>query len=156
MSREGALFELLDPVVSGQGVDLVEVAVGRSSGAEAIRLVIHREAGVSHTDCVRVTRAAIGRIEAAGLGEDPFTLEVSSPGLDRIFKHPREFDIFRGRAVRVWLLGEDDVELAGIAGGRADDEHVVVERHGSPTRIAWSSVRKAKLSDEVSHGGGGK
>jgi ribosome maturation factor RimP len=155
MSREDDLFELLEPVVAERGVDLVEVGTGRSGARELLRLVIHGSRGVSHEDCTRVTRAAYAALEASGMLAGSFALEVTSPGLDRVFKHPREFEIFRGRPVRVWMHEADDV-LAGVASGLTDGEPVVLDENGVPTQLAWSAVKKARLAFNESQGLGGK
>lgn len=155
MSREGDLFERLEPVVSARGVDLVEVGLGRSGARELLRLVIHGSQGVSHADCARVTRAVADALTASGMLAGSFALEVTSPGLDRVFKHPREFEIFRGQPVQVWRLEEEGV-LTGVASGLAEGDPVILDENGMPTRIAWSAVKKARLAFNESHGLGGR
>jgi ribosome maturation factor RimP len=156
-SPEQALFDLLEPCVSSQGVDLVEVQLARAGKRQILRLVIHSEQGVTHGDCARVTRAAGAAVDESGALEGSYLLEVSSPGLDRVLRAPREFDVFRGRPVRV-RLEEEGGEITGVAAGtRSGSEIVIREEGGDEQVVEWSRVAKARLVPEAArraHGGG--
>ncbi len=128
---------------------LVEAAVAHRGRRQVVVLVIDREGGVSLGDCERVTRAAGAAIEARGLVPGAYVLEVSSPGIDRVLKSPREFDVFRGKPVRV-RLGDpgarDFVEITGTCDGSRDGERVAVRTDGGDeTVMAWAEVVRARL-----------
>ena len=159
-SREDRLHRLLFPVVESQGVDLVEVSLARAGHRTAVRLVIHAAAGVTHGDCVRVTRLAGNAIDEGGEDLGSYVLEVSSPGTDRVLKAPGEFETFRGRRVRIRAgEGESSVEMFGLCAGITADGEVVLRRDdGEESTIAWSAVKKARLvpDEPESRGVGGR
>jgi len=115
---------------------------------------------VTHGDCTRVTRAVGDALDDAGLLAGGYELEVTSPGLRRVLKAPREFDVFRGRPVRLWIAdGEARSVVAGVAQGTRGGEGVVLRGgDGSESVIPWSRVTKARLddADAIGPGPGGK
>ena len=121
------LTALLEPVVRGLGYELWELEYGTRQGGALLRLYIDRpgraagggrragaglesESGITVDDCARVSHAVSEVMDA----EDPvagyYTLEVSSPGLDRVLRTRAHFARFVGRAVRV--------EMKAPIGGR--------------------------------------
>ena len=154
------LFALLEPVVAAQGVGLVEVVQAGGDRRTTIRVVIHSANGVTHGDCVRVTRAAGDALDDAGAPHGGYDLEVSSPGLRRVLKAPFEFEVFRGLSVRVWVGdGETRSEISGVALGTRDGDRVVLRAEdGSESVIPWSRVTKARLDekDDLARTPGGK
>jgi ribosome maturation factor RimP len=139
---EGELRELVAPVVQAMGFRLVELGLHRSRQGSRVHVVIYRSQGVSVEDCAALSRSLRPRLElAAGLGE--VALEVSSPGLDRVLKDPAEYEIFRGRGVRLWL--RDAAEwLDGINEGLVDGQ-LNLSTGGRSLRIDLEQVVKAKL-----------
>ena len=99
------LADLLEPVVSAAGLELESVRVGRAGRRSLLRVVVDAEQGVSLDDIALVSRelsAALDR--AAAMGEASYTLEVSSPGVDRPLTEPRHWRRASGRLVRVPVL----------------------------------------------------
>ena len=117
---EQELLELVTPIVEAMGFRLVELGLHRSRGGSRVHVVIYRPEGVGVDDCAALSRNLKPRLElAAGLGE--VGLEVSSPGLDRVLKDPVEYEIFKGRGLRLWLRDAEDW-LDGVNEGVADGE----------------------------------
>jgi len=146
--EEPEIFALLEPHVGAQGLDLVEVAVSGGRRRAVVRLVVHSEAGVTHGDCARVTRAAGAALDEAGAFPGSYVLEVWSPGTDRVLRAAREFDLFRGRLVQV-VLADEDVPRTGRAAGTRGAESVALARDdGGEDVLAWAAVAKARLIPE--------
>lgn len=145
------LFTLLEPAVTSQGLGLVEVTVVPGGRRSTLRIVVHSAKGVTHGDCSRVTRAAENALEAASAAPSAYVLEVSSPGLDRRLKEPREFDLFRGAAVRVLLRDREspEREVIGTVVESRGEEVVVRRQDGEEIAIPWDRVAKAKLIPEA-------
>ncbi len=145
--RERELFDLLEPEVGAQGVDLVDVAIVPAGSRRILRLVIYSAGGISHGDCARATRACGDILEERETVPGEFILEVSSPGMDRKLKDSREFELFKGRRVKVWQTdGETYTEIAGTCAGTREDGSVVLRTDdGGESTIPWSSVTKARL-----------
>jgi len=147
--QDRELFDRIEPRVTSMGLDLVEVTASPGRRGSVVRVVIHSIRGITLDDCARVTRALGPVLDAAEWPGGRYVLEVSSPGLDRVLRHPREFGLFRGATVRMVLApGSDEREVTGIAVGQ-DGESVVIRREdGRETAIPWSSVAKARLVPE--------
>ena len=74
---------LLEPTVAGLGYELLGIEHQRSSGSQLIRLFIDQEGGITVDDCERVSRQVSDVVDVEGAVSGEYTLEVSSPGLDR-------------------------------------------------------------------------
>lgn len=153
---------MADPVLADEGLDLVEIQYFRFGKGWVLRLFIDREAqpdgqpdpsspgsGVTLDDCVWVSRE-IGRLlEVEDVIPGSYTLEVSSPGLDRLLKKPKDFIRFAGRIVHVRAVspeGRRKVKgrLIGLEDGliRLDVESKVVE-------IPYDQAERVQLEPEV-------
>ena len=99
------LAALLNPVVEEIGLDLEDVAVTRVGHRAEVRVLVDRDGGVSLDDVAVVSQAISTVLDLpaadAILGEQPYVLEVSSPGVDRPLVHPRQWRRATGRLVRV-------------------------------------------------------
>jgi ribosome maturation factor RimP len=100
------LEALLGPIVRAAGLDLESVKIGRAGRRRLLRVVVDADGGVSLDDIALVSREASVRLDDTGaMGEAPYTLEVSSPGVDRPLTQPRHWRRAMGRLVRVPLAG---------------------------------------------------
>jgi ribosome maturation factor RimP len=99
---------IVERVASSQGLEVVEVELRGGGKARMLRIFIDKPNGVTHEDCANVSRevGTILDVEEAMPG-GPYTLEVSSPGLDRKLSRPADFERFRGS--RVKLTTRDEV-----------------------------------------------
>jgi ribosome maturation factor RimP len=96
------LAGLLELVVSAAGLELESVRVGRAGRRSLLRVVVDAEQGVSLDDIALVSRAVAAEVDSGDLmGPGPYTLEVSSPGVDRPLTEPRHWRRASGRLVRV-------------------------------------------------------
>jgi ribosome maturation factor RimP len=91
----------LERIVSFAGLELVHFETRRESGGTVLRLYIDREGGVTLDDCARVSRQVSAELDADDPIPGRYTLEVSSPGLDRPLSRDRDFERFAGSQVRV-------------------------------------------------------
>lgn len=144
--REG-LTALIEPVVERLGFELIELEYGAGRGHALVRVFIDREGGITVDDCTRVSRELSALLDV----EDPiptaYTLEVSSPGFDRLLRTRAHFGRFVGSRVFVELKEPRagrrrytgtllTVDEAGIA-LEVDREHVAV---------AFDEIGKARLA----------
>ena len=87
-----AVSELVKPIVEGLGMELVEVAFAKTKEGDALTVFIDKDGGVSLNDCEAVHNAIDAPLDELDPTEGkPYTLNVSSPGLDRPFKTDRDF-----------------------------------------------------------------
>lgn len=111
-----------------------------------VKLVVHGPKGVTLADCGQVTKNAEGLVEEGNLISGSYVLEVSSPGLDRVLKSEREFDLFRGRKMKIRLQETPEREIVGISEGTREGNRVALrEDNGDVSVLSWSSVAKASL-----------
>ncbi len=148
--------EICERVAASGGLELLEVEFRGGGKARMLRVVIDKPGGVTHEDCASLSRevGTILDVEDAVPGGS-YTLEVSSPGLDRKLTKAADYQRFTGRRVR--LVTCEPV------GGRRDfdgrlasfsDARLVLELPGRkkqpPTRIEieLGNVEKAHLVPE--------
>ena len=115
------LAELIEPVTAAAGLDLESVRMSVAGKRRLLRIVVDGDHGVSLDDAADVSREISAMLDGANaLGEVPYTLEVSSPGVDRPLTEPRHWRRAVGRLVKVKVAGEGTVEgriLAADADG---------------------------------------
>jgi len=115
------LAGLIEPVVAAAGMDLETVRMTVAGKRRLLRIVVDSDHGVSLDDAADISRDISVLLDASSaLGDVPYTLEVSSPGVDRPLTEPRHWRRARGRLVRVKVTGEGSVEgrvLAADADG---------------------------------------
>jgi ribosome maturation factor RimP len=105
------LAELIEPVIAASGMDLESVRMSVAGKRRLLRIVVDGDHGVSLDDAADVSREISAMLdEANALGEVPYTLEVSSPGVDRPLTEPRHWRRAVGRLVKVKVAGEGTVE----------------------------------------------
>jgi ribosome maturation factor RimP len=112
----GELARLLEPVVTEAGLDLETVKVTPAGRRKLVRLIVDADGGVGLDDIAEISREVAARLDASGaMGEVPYTLEVSSPGVDRPLTEPRHWRRAVGRLVSVPLTATDGNSSAGTA-----------------------------------------
>ena len=140
----------LAPLVEGLGYELWELEYSPGRGNGFLRLYIDAAAGITLDDCERVSRAVSEVLDA----EDPipgqYTLEVSSPGLERPLRTAEHFARFVGETVHVETLqaieGRRRFMGALTAAGA---ETIEVEVDGKRWTLPLSGIRKAHLAPDV-------
>jgi ribosome maturation factor RimP len=97
------LIALIEPVLAQLGYELVELeyAAGRTSAV--VRIFIDQPAGISVDDCERVSRDVAALLDVDDPIPTAYTLEVSSPGFDRVLRTPGHFERFVGERIYVEL-----------------------------------------------------
>ena len=99
---------LAEPVVLSLGLELVDVEYVKEGKDWVLRVYIYKKAGVSIDDCVAVTHRLNAILDEKDPAPGPYTLEVSSPGLDKPFKSDRDFVRYQGEWVEVQLFKPRD------------------------------------------------
>jgi ribosome maturation factor RimP len=153
-SHEGVddrLVTELQAIAEGAGCELVRVEFKGG----VLRVVLDRETGgVSHEDCASVSRQASALLDVVDFGPARYTLEVSSPGLDRPLYRAEDYARFTGRLARITIQPPGErkrtvvARLAGFdpAGG---GKVTVTDEKGASQVIALPQVLKARLEIEL-------
>ena len=140
----------LTPLVEGLGYELWELEYSAGRGNGFLRLYIDAEAGITLDDCERVSRAVSEVLDA----EDPipghYTLEVSSPGLERPLRTAQQFARFVGETVHVETIqaieGRRRFKGTLLAAGAAAIE---VDVDGRRWALPIDGIRKAHLAPQA-------
>ncbi len=147
--------ELAEPLLASLGMELVEVEYRREGRDTVLRLFLDREGGVSLDDCAAASRELSALLDVEDFIPGHYTLEVSSPGLNRPLKKESDYRKYQGRLVKVrtFELLADDAgnqrktftgELLGL------EEGVVRLRltEGQTAGIPLEKIAKANLEFE--------
>lgn len=140
------LAQLIEPVVVALGYELVALEYRRGARSSLLRLYIDREGGVGLDDCTRVSHQVSAVLDVEEPIAGPYTLEVSSPGLDRLLAKPADFERFAGQWVKVRLHGllEGRRKIVGVLKGFEHD-HVLVAEEERDWRLPLSDIDQARL-----------
>jgi ribosome maturation factor RimP len=154
---------LVRPLIEAVGLEFVEVAFLREGGRRVLRVTVDRDGGVDLDSIALASERLARRLDLEGFAPGPYALEVSSPGLERPLREPRDFAKRVGQQVKVktvhavdgarTLIGTivtaepDEVRIATDAG-----EHAVSydDITSARTVVDWEQELKAKAKDGTS------
>jgi ribosome maturation factor RimP len=140
------LREIVEPLAAAHGVDLEDVEITPAGRRRRVSVVVDADGGVDLDRCAEVSRAVSAALdESEVMGEVPYTLEVSSPGVSRPLTMPRHWRRNVGRLVRLGL--GDSGDLVGRIHA-ADDTGVVLDVDGSARRLAYDAIGAARVQVE--------
>ena len=149
---ESRVREFGRPIVEGLGLKLVDVEMVKEGARRILRLIIYRSEGVTLDDCEAVSEALSLELDRHDLIEGPYSLEVSSPGLERVFRNPDEFEIFAGKRVSVSTYSPIEAaggsrSIRGVLVGLREGV-IAVDAGGTMIEVPQSAVARVRL-DEV-------
>jgi ribosome maturation factor RimP len=146
----------LDKMLHDFGYQMVDLQSVGQKGRRAFRLFIDRvdAAPVTTGDCAAASRQVRLYLEGKNQFDEKSTLEVSSAGLDRVLKRPRDFERFLGSKVAVtWFDGQQRQTLHGELSTFTDDMLVLDPGDGKPSvQVPRREVEKARLVPQVEFG----
>jgi len=94
--------EIAGRVATAHGVEVVEVELRGGGKARTLRITIDKPEGVTHEDCANVSREVSTILDVEDAVQGPsYTLEVSSPGLDRPLKRAEDYQRFTGSRLKL-------------------------------------------------------
>lgn len=147
----------LAPVVAAEGFDLEAVEVQPAGRRRLVRVLVDRDGGVTLDHIAALTGVLSQALDDAdAMGDQPYTLEVSSPGVDRPLTLPRHWRRNAGRLVRITPV--DGGEISGRIGD-SDDSAVTVlptDMVGEPLTLAYDSIAVAHIEVEFGHPASGE
>ena len=142
--------ELIEPSLLAKGLELVDVEFKKEGKIWVLRIFIDKEGGINLEDCQNVSHLVGDLIEVEDIIESVYTLEVSSPGLNRVLKKEEDFIKFVGKKICVLchapLNGRK--KFTGILTS-FKDQAIHLEVGGQPHTIPLNRVAKANLVVEI-------
>jgi ribosome maturation factor RimP len=143
--------DIAERVASSEGIEIVEVQLLGGGGSRLLRIFIDKPQGVTHADCEFVSQqvGTILDVEDVMPGAR-YTLEVSSPGVERKLTKPREFERFVGRKIKVQLRQPVDNQRhwAGALTSFAEGIITLEPAPGRSVQFPLEQVEKANLKFE--------
>lgn len=128
------------------GLDLEAVELTPAGSRRVLRVAVDKDGGVTMDDVADATRLVSTALdESDAMGERPYTLEVTSRGVDRPLTLPRHWRRNAGRLVKVALTDGERLTGRVVA---ADDEGVDLDVSGAERRLAYAAVGKALVQVE--------
>ena len=150
------LLELLDPVAEAAGYAIVRLRLMGGEHARRLQIMAERPADgdMNVEDCARLSRAISEVMDAADPIAGEYTLEVSSPGVDRPLTRLSDFETYQGHEARIELdrLAEGRKRFKGLLAG-VEDGQVAVDLEGEDETalipFGWIVEAKLVLTDQL-------
>ena len=142
--------ELIEPVLSSEGLELVDVQYQKEGKNWYLRIYIDQEGGISVQDCQKVSCLVGDLIEIENIVNSEHILEVSSPGLDRPLKTEKDFLRFKGRKIQVTTFSPVDGKR-NFKGANIDffEKTLYLQTQRSLVKIMLDNISKARLEVEI-------
>jgi ribosome maturation factor RimP len=147
---------IIAPVVEGMGFELVRVRL-LGGKTKTLQIMAERpEGGIEVDDCARISTAVSATLDVEDPLAEAYTLEVSSPGIDRPLTRLKDFETWDGYEARIETTEMIDGRrrFKGVLQGVEDGEILIeIEEHGEAMTIGlqfdWLSDAKLVLTDEL-------
>ena len=151
-SDAARLTALLEPVLHALDMDLESVRVGTAGRRRVLRIIVDADGGVDLDDIAEVSREVSAKLDATNaMGDAPYTLEVSSPGVDRPLTEPRHWRRAIGRLVIVAVAGDETGQADGPPPARivdADQQGVTLEAAGATRTVPYGDLGPGRVQVE--------
>lgn len=149
------LAEIVQPMIEGMGYELVRVRL-MSGKAKTVQIMADKPGGIEVDDCADISTAVSAVLDVEDPLEDAYTLEVSSPGIDRPLTRLKDFDDWNGYEAKIETTEMIDGRrrFKGILAGTEEDEVLIeLDQGGEDVTIGlkfdWLSDAKLVLTDDL-------
>jgi len=154
------LTDVIEPVLKAMEIDLEAIRLTSAGRRALLRIVVDADGGLSLDDIADVSREVSAKLDASDvMGAAPYTLEVTSPGIDRPLTQPRHWRRATGRLVAAAPLdgkGQDPQQInhdgesltyKGRVVG-ADQDHVTLDIDGARRTFSFSELGPGRVQVE--------
>ena len=147
VTLRGRLIALIEPVLAQLGYELIELEYAAGRTQAVVRIFIDQPAGITVDDCERVSREVAALLDVDDPIPTAYSLEVSSPGFDRVLRTPAHFERFVGSRVFI--------ELKAPRAGRkrytgmlqaASATGIELEVDKQKVEVSFDEIAKARLA----------
>jgi ribosome maturation factor RimP len=149
---EARIAEVIRPVIAEAGLDLESVRVTAAGRRRLLRVVVDSDRGVSLDDAAAVSRQLSAALDTmAVMGDFPYTLEVSSPGVDRPLTDHRHWRRAVGRLVQVTVTDSGGARPVSGRITAADADGVTLDVEGARRRFPYAVLGSGAIQVEFGH-----
>jgi ribosome maturation factor RimP len=137
-------------VGQSEGIEIVEVELKGGGKSRLLRIFIDKPEGVTHTDCESISHQVGTILDVENLLPGSYTLEVSSPGVERKLVKYRDFERFRGKKIKAILREpvENSRRWEGTLASCADGLITLETAEGKSIQFPFEQVETANLKFE--------
>jgi ribosome maturation factor RimP len=148
------LEALVRPVVEAAGLELVDVTFRRETGRRILRVTVDRAEGVDLDTIARTSERLSRRLDLEEFSPGTYTLEVSSPGVERPLRRPEEFARRVGEKVKIRTVGpiEGSRNHSGVLAA-ADEDGVTIDTEQGERRLHYGDISSARTVFDWKRGG---
>ena len=147
-ASEDRVWAVVEPVVQDQGYDLEALSVMAAGRRRLVKIVIDSDLGVDLDDVARISSEVSRALDDAdAMGETPYVLEVTSPGVDRPLTLERHWRRAASRLVKVTLTDGDSI-TGRVASTNETSATLVNDDDATSVDIAFADVEKAVVQIE--------
>ncbi|HYZ10844.1 MAG TPA: ribosome maturation factor RimP [Actinomycetota bacterium] len=139
------LEALVAPVVDAAGLDLVDVEMRREGRRRVLRVTVDRAGGLDLDTIAHVSERVSRRLDLEGFDPGPYSLEVTSPGVDRPLRRPADFAGRVGQRVRVRVEADRGRETLTGTLSAAGEEFATVATDSGEREVRYEDITSAHL-----------
>lgn len=147
------IWELATQIADGEAMEVIDVELRREGtrAGRVLRVYLDKEGGPNVDDLGRVSRQLSDLLDSQDIVEGSYTLEVSSPGINRPLKKPEHFQRFIGKRVRIRTgdMIDGRRSFLGILSEVSGDT-IRIEVEGKPYQIPFSMIEKSNYEHDWS------
>ncbi len=146
--KKEKIVRIIEPIIKDCFFELVDVEINKN---KYLRVVIDkREGKISIDDCTLVSQKILEIDALDEIMEGNFTLEVSSPGIDRALIKKEDFERFKGKKAKIITKNkiEKSNTFIGFLNG-VDNEYVILKCDKNELKIAFDNIKKANLEVDL-------
>ncbi len=149
---EARIADVIRPVIAAAGMDLESVRVTAAGRRRLLRVVVDSDRGVSLDDAAAISRELSTSLDTvAVMGDFPYTLEVSSPGVDRPLTDQRHWRRAVGRLIQVTVTDSDGARPVSGRVAAADADGVTLDVEGARRRFPYAVLGAGTIQVEFGH-----
>ncbi len=138
------IFDLVEPIIKDNFMELVDIELLNTG---YLRIIIDKQGGVTLDDCSFISKSISNMLNFSGYN---FSLEVSSPGIDRPLKKIKDFEKFIGKKTKI--ITRESIKGINVFEGiiaRVMNEIIVINIDSETVEIDFNNIKKANLTGEL-------
>ncbi len=149
--------KLIQPLLEDLGCELVDLEYQREQRGWVLRFFLDKVGGINLDDCAMASREISSLLDVENVITTAYSLEVSSPGIERPLKKPEDFKRFSGQLAKIKTLDSIDPDASGknrktfigtLSGLEGDDILLILKNTTDAIRIPLQQIDKANLKHE--------
>ncbi|SEA66303.1 ribosome maturation factor RimP [Desulfuromusa kysingii] len=149
--------ELVLPIIEDLGCELVDIEYQREDRGWVLRFFLDKDGGINLDDCATASREISSMLDVENVISTAYSLEVSSPGIERPLKKPEDFIRFTGQLAKIKTHEAIDPDGSGrnrktfvgtLSGFEGDEVLLLLKKKPVAVRIALPQIDKANLKFE--------